>query len=92
MHPAEIVFGKHLKMPGDIISDAPDDREDLRIPTVQKYIAQLQYVKRIVSKNLKEAKDQQKEYADHHRWDVELSVGDYILLNARILSLRGGLS
>ena len=59
------------------------------MPTVEAHLRKLKAVQDVVIKHLQEARDRHKAYADTKRREETFQIGDYVLLNARNLQIKG---
>ena len=71
--PHEIVYGIQLRTPTEAL--LTDVNEEL-MPTVEAHLQKLKTVQDIVIKQLQEARDRQKNYADTKRREETFQIGD----------------
>ena len=87
--------GQHPLNPLIIRNDVGDGsprlsgkRGDSRLPAVEEFVKNISEAVHQAKVNLKQAQDRQKSYADAHRREMDLSVGDMVLLRTKNLKLK----
>jgi len=84
-------YGFHPIIP-QIFSVPPSSLKRTRVPSAANLMESIQQIITSAKQSLLKAQDRQKKYADNHRRDFRLIIGDKVLLSTKNLPMRKGFS
>ena len=85
--PHEVVYGRKIILPGEILDHEGSGSSEF--PAVEEHVRRLRQIQSITMENIEKAQRSYKSYADTRRRSTNISIGDYVLLDARNLKIKG---